>query len=93
MQRILSPERPILLIGIKGGGCNGLKYIVESIERAGSMDETFAQDEVNIAVCGKSLMYLLGTHIAMKHDVMGSRIEFQNPNANSNCGCGETFGV
>ena len=50
-------------------------------------------DDVNIVVCGKSLMHLLGTHVYWKHDEMGARIEFTNPNAKSTCGCGETFSL
>ena len=68
-----------------------MKYFIEAIKSPDKTDETFVQEDVNIAICGKSLMYLIGAHITMKRDVMGSRIEFENPNATSKCGCGETF--
>ena len=91
--KILSAEKPILLIGVKGGGCNGMQYFAKAVSSHGKVDEVFVQNDVTLAVCGTSLLYLLGTHIRMKHDVMGSRVEFENPNAVSKCGCGETFNV
>ncbi len=91
MKKILSHDKPVLLIGVKGGGCNGMKYFIEAIERSSESDDSFVQEDVDVAVCGKSLIHLLGTRVTMKHDVMGSRIEFENPNASSKCGCGETF--
>ena len=93
MKKILSIERPVILIGVKGGGCNGMKYFIEAISAPDKSDDTFIKDDVQVAVCGTSLMYMLGTHVTMKHDVLGSRIEFENPNAISRCGCGETFNV
>ena len=50
-------------------------------------------DNVNIIVCGKSLLHLIGVKIKWKDDLMGSGLEFNNPNATSSCGCGETFSL
>ncbi len=36
---------------------------------------------------------MLGTEIKWKDDLMGSGLEFSNPNASSTCGFGETFSV
>lgn len=38
-----------------------------------------------------SVIHLVGTEIKWKNDFMGSGIEFINPNAQTTCGCGETF--
>ena len=35
-----------------------------------------------------SVMFLIGTEINYKKDVMGSMFEVNNPNAQSACGCG-----
>lgn len=37
------------------------------------------------------MLHLLGTEIDWKEDTTGSRFVFDNPNANSMCGCGATF--
>lgn len=83
-----------MLIGVKGGGCNGLKYYVEPTNDVpNKLDEVFVVDDVNIIVCGKSLLHLIGVKIKWKDDLMGSGLEFNNPNATSSCGCGETFSL
>ena len=50
-------------------------------------------DDFKINVCGKSLLYLLGTTIDWTEDIMGNRFTFENPNATGKCGCGTTFSV
>ena len=83
-----------ILVGVKGGGCNGLKYYVEPTnDLPNKLDETIKVDDVNIIVCGKSLFHLIGTEVKWKDDLMGSGLEFNNPNAVSSCGCGETFSI
>ena len=69
-----------------------LKYEItpESVERLPN-DELVVIDNVPIVICGSSLMYLIGTELKWKTDIMGSGIEFKNPNATSSCGCGDTF--
>ena len=81
-------------IGVKGGGCNGLKYYIEPTnEKPEKFDEIIKLKELQINVCGKSMIYLLGTEIKWVENYMGKGLEFNNPNATSNCGCGETFNV
>lgn len=83
-----------VLLSVSGGGCNGLKYNVTTESAPPKKhDESLIIKEVPIRVCGKSLMYLIGTEIRWVTDAMGSRMEFTNPNASSSCGCGETFSV
>ena len=46
---------------------------------------------VNVYTCNMSMLHLLGTTIDWSEDIMGSRFVFENPNAQSMCGCGSTF--
>ena len=86
-------SRP-LLIGVKGGGCNGFKYFIEpTVVEESAKNETMIVDGVNIVVCEKSLFYLIGTEVTWKKDLMGERFDFINPNASGTCGCGETFSM
>ena len=56
-----------MLIGVKGGGCNGLKYYVEPTNDVpNKLDEVLVVDDVNIIVCGKSLLHLIGVKIKWK---------------------------
>ena len=89
---LINKDHNALLIGIKGGGCNGLKYYIEpTSETPDRLDEVIDKEGVKIVICGKSIMHLLGSEIKWKEDFMGSRIEFTNPNAKGSCGCGESW--
>lgn len=80
--------------GAKSGGCNGLQYeltpIVLPEERATlvPVDEHHA-----VELCMKSELFLFGTLIDWREDLMGKRFVFTNPNAAASCGCGSTFSV
>ena len=93
MRKMVNSDAPYLLIGTKGGGCNGLKYYIESIAHPEKLDVIFKQEDINVAICGKSLLHLFNTRITWKVDALGARLEFENPNASSTCGCGETFSL
>ena len=83
-----------ILFSIEGGGCNGLKYNLEpNNDEPKKIDEIVKIDDFKINVCGKSLLYLLGTTIDWTQDIMGNRFIFENPNAKGKCGCGTTFSV
>ena len=91
---LIKNDHNALLIGIKGGGCNGYKYYIEpTSDEPSKRDEVIIIDDLKIIICGKSLLHLLGTNVYWKNDVMGARIEFDNPNAKTKCGCGETFSL
>ena len=36
-------------------------------------------------------MYIIGTKIDYKDDIMGSRFDFKNDNMENKCGCGTSF--
>tara|TARA_B110000467_G_C18326204_1_gene489197 strand:- start:91 stop:426 length:336 start_codon:yes stop_codon:yes gene_type:complete len=81
-----------LLIGVKSGGCNGLKYNITPIDtEPHKHDELIKIDNLDIHVCHSSLLYLIGTEIIWEESPMGGGLTFINPNAGGQCGCGETF--
>ena len=52
-------------------------------------DEVFKTDtNCTFVIGGASIMFLFGTVIDYKKDIMGSMFEIKNPNAKSSCGCG-----
>ena len=81
-----------ILFGIKSGGCNGFDYYLKPTNTSPKKyDELFIKDDVNIILCNKSLLYILGTEIDYNSDILGSSFKFKNPNAKSTCGCGSSF--
>ena len=79
-------------VGVKGGGCSGFSYMLDLTEEPkGDMDEEMESQGVKILVDMKSGLYLDGTEIDFKDEVMGRGFVFKNPNATSSCGCGSSF--
>ena len=80
-----------LRVGVKGGGCSGFSYILDLTEQDKDSDELFEQDGIRIVCDPKSYLYLNGTKIDFKDEIMGRGFVFENPNASSTCGCGSSF--
>jgi iron-sulfur cluster assembly protein len=88
----LPDDQTRLRVGVKGGGCSGFSYMLDLTEEPkGEMDEEMDSNGVKILVDMKSYLYLNGTQIDFKDEVMGRGFVFKNPNATSSCGCGSSF--
>ena len=79
-------------LNLKGGGCAGFEYewgTYKSPEELLDDDEIIKTDNGYTFVIGSaSMMFLFGTVIDYKKDIIGSMFDIQNPNAKSSCGCG-----
>ena len=83
------------VLGLKGGGCAGFSYVWKMKEEA-ELDakEDIVIEMVNgykMAIDSSSIMYLVGTTLELKQDLMGTMLEVVNPSASSSCGCGESI--
>jgi iron-sulfur cluster assembly protein len=91
-QQELPEAQTRLRVGVKGGGCSGFSYMLDLTEEAKSdMDEEMESNGIKILCDMKSYLYLNGTKIDFKDEVMGRGFVFVNPNATSSCGCGHSF--
>lgn len=88
-------EGKIPVLGLKGGGCAGFSYVwnlKEENELDNKADHVIIMDNGRkMAVDSSSIMYLMGTTLELKHDLMGTMLEVVNPSAASSCGCGESI--
>ena len=77
-------------MNIKGGGCAGFEYEwgLLSEEEVDDESEVLNAGTGNLVIAPHSLMFLVGTVVDYKKDIMGSMFDIQNPNAQSSCGCG-----
>lgn len=92
-QQELEADKVCLRVGVKGGGCSGFSYVLDLTESKKETDEVFEQHGIRIICDPKSLLYLNGTQIDFKDEIMGRGFVFNNPNATSSCGCGSSFSV
>jgi iron-sulfur cluster assembly protein len=84
-------EQAALRVGVKGGGCSGFSYVLDLTEDAGETDEVMESHGIKVLADRKSYLYLNGTEIDFKDEVMGRGFVFKNPNATHTCGCGSSF--
>ena len=90
-QQKLDAEKTRLRVGVKGGGCSGFSYLLDLTEQDKETDELFELHGIKVVCDPKSYLYLNGTTIDFKDEIMGRGFVFNNPNANSSCGCGSSF--
>lgn len=84
--------KPLFLrVGVKGGGCSGFSYSLDLTENRTENDEVWNVHGVEVICDSKSHLYLEGTTIDFKDEIMGRGFVFSNPNATSTCGCGSSF--
>lgn len=87
------PENAFIRVGVKSGGCSGLSYDLTFDTETQENDQAFEDNEVQIVVDKKSLLYLAGTVLEYEGGLNGKGFSFNNPNATRTCGCGESFAV
>jgi iron-sulfur cluster insertion protein len=82
-------------LNIKGGGCAGFEYEWNTIAEDAVEEGDLVIDvgTGKFVVGNDSLLFLVGTVVDYKKDIMGSMFEVSNPNAQSSCGCGVSFNV
>ena len=90
-QQELDADKVRLRVGVKGGGCSGFSYLLDLTETKKETDEVFEQHGVRVVCDPKSLIYLNGTTVDFRDEIMGRGFVFNNPNATSSCGCGSSF--
>ncbi|MCI0404434.1 MAG: iron-sulfur cluster assembly accessory protein [Acidobacteria bacterium] len=91
MQQGKIPPTAGLRMAVQGGGCSGLTYAVRFDPQPAERDRIFEFDGVRVFVDPKSLIYLAGTVLDYKEDLMQQGFVFSNPNAKKDCGCGASF--
>lgn len=76
---------------VKSGGCHGLEYIYELEHTDNPRDIIILSRGVRILVDSKSADILRGTIIDHSDNLLEKPFFFNNPNAKSSCGCGQSF--
>lgn len=86
----LESSKSFLRVGVRGGGCSGYSYTLDIAEAKGEYDEEWDCNGVKVVCDPKSYIYLDGTEIDFKDELMGRGFVFNNVEHNY-CGCGNSF--
>lgn len=83
----------VFRVGILGGGCSGFRYEFSLTERED--DDVVIDESGDYAIVTDtfSMMYFEGAELGFRNDPFMQTFVFNNPNAKTSCGCGESFGV
>jgi iron-sulfur cluster assembly protein len=87
------PDVNALRLGVKGGGCSGMTYVLAFDEAPKERDTVYQLEGLTIYIDPKSQFYLSGTVLDFSDGLNGRGFVFNNPNAAKTCGCGHSFGV
>ncbi len=82
-----------LRVFITGGGCSGFSYGFTFDEQVSDDDAVVEQSGVTLVVDPMSYQYLAGSEVDFKEDLQGAQFVVTNPNAQSTCGCGNSFAI
>ena len=90
----ITPDTHFLRVGVKGGGCSGLSYVMDFDDVKTDLDDEFeVGGGLKVLIDRKSLLYLYGTELNFSDGLNGKGFHWINPNASRTCGCGESFAL
>ena len=90
----ITPDTSHLRVGVKGGGCSGLSYVMDFDNKIESTDEMVeCGGGLKVVIDKKSVLYLFGTELDYSDGLNGKGFQWVNPNASRECGCGSSFAV
>jgi len=81
-----------LRIGVKGGGCSGLTYVL-GFELPQEDDIHFEIEDIPCIMNSSHQLYLYGMQVEWEGGLNSRGFTFHNPNASKTCGCGTSFSV
>lgn len=91
-EEIQNQSQKMLRIGVKGGGCSGLSYVLEFDQKTDE-DEIYNMDGLTFIMNKSHQLYLYGMQVDWQGGLNSRGFTFTNPNASNTCGCGTSFSV
>jgi iron-sulfur cluster insertion protein len=91
----LRTNRPdsCLRVSVEGGGCSGFQYKFGFDDQISPDDMVFERDGVTLLIDATSLPFMQDAVVDYVETLGAAAFEIKNPNADSSCGCGNSFSV
>ncbi|ROP62391.1 FeS assembly scaffold SufA [Enterobacter sp. BIGb0383] len=80
-------------LGIKQTGCAGFGYVLDTVTEPEKDDLVFERDGARLYVPLQAMPFIDGTTVDYVREGLNQIFKFNNPKAQHECGCGESFGV
>jgi len=81
-----------LRLGVEGGGCSGMNYVL-GFDQEKEGDSEYDIDGIRVFMHKAHGLYLAGMQVDFQDGLNARGFVFNNPNAASTCGCGTSFSV
>ena len=81
-----------LRVGVEGGGCSGMSYIL-GFDQKKDGDQEYEIEGIRVFMHKAHGLYLVGMVVDFQDGLNARGFTFNNPNAASTCGCGTSFSV
>ena len=81
-----------LRLGVEGGGCSGMNYVL-GFDQQKDGDQEYLIDDIKVYMHKAHGLYLIGMQVDFQDGLNARGFTFSNPNASSTCGCGTSFSV
>ncbi len=81
-----------LRVGVRGGGCTGLTYVM-GFDTTEANDNSFEIGGIPCIMDKAHELYLYGMEIDWQDGLNSRGFTFTNPNAAATCGCGSSFSI
>jgi iron-sulfur cluster assembly accessory protein len=81
-----------LRVGVKGGGCAGMTYVL-GFDQKEADDVEYEIGGITVIMKDAHGIYLHGIEVDFQQGLNARGFVFNNPNASSTCGCGTSFAV
>ena len=96
IKRLMNEEdfdkKNLLRVGVKGGGCSGMTYVL-GFDVPTEKDEHFEIEGIPCIMERSHGIYLSGMEVDWQGGLNSRGFTFNNPNASKTCGCGTSFAV
>lgn len=80
-------------VGVKGGGCSGFQWVLDTESGDSTFDFHFETDGVKICIDPMSAPYLKGVTIDYVETLVTQGFSFKGGTISRTCGCGMSFSV
>ena len=93
-RQLANAQRHALRLSVTESGCSGYMYELDYTDAATAADVVCeVAPDVRVYVANDVVSLIRGTQIDYVREGINASLKFRNPNADSECGCGESFSV
>jgi iron-sulfur cluster assembly protein len=82
-----------LRVGVKKTGCSGFAYTYDFADEVRQGDRVVVAHDVKVLIDAESVAFLAGSTLDFVKEGLKQVFQFDNPNVDATCGCGESFSV